>query len=304
MTKPSKLNLLGILFFALIIFAACGGGADGGGAAAPAAPAAEAPASDAQWAAQDTGVSELYMAAATDYAQPSLPLDRMVIRNANLSMEAVDFENTANSIEAVIASYGGFVEHTRRWMVTVHDTDFWNADYTLRVPVQHFDSANRQIMALGHVVSFSTSSEDVTMQFQDMESRLAIRMEEEQRILTMIENTNALEDLIILEARLADLRIVMESYRRSILEIDHLASFSTINLFLREVTGEEGIMPTWDGFSGRMAGAFGSSVNFTLSLIEGFAVLIATIILPLAVLAAPVLIAVFVIKRVTGRRIN
>ena len=306
-----------VLLLTLIVFTACGSGPD---ASAPVPPNAEAPA--AAPAAPDQGAAAGYaetfpFSADSEtvvwgaYEEDSLAYtgqlfalhDRMVIRNAHLSMETMDFENTANSIEAVIASYGGFIESSNRWMVTVQDTDFWNAEYTLRVPVEHFDEANGRIMALGHVVSFSTSSEDVTMQFQDMEGRLSIREEEERRILAMIENTDDLADLITLEVRLANLRITMEGYRRSMSEIDHLASFSTISLFLREVTGEDGIMPTWDGFSGRMASAFGSSVSFSLSLIEGFAVLIATIILPLAVLAAPVLIVVLVVKRITKRRV-
>jgi hypothetical protein len=144
------------------------------------------------------------------------------------------------------------------------------------------------------------------MQFQDIESRLNIREEEERRILAMIESTGSLEELIRLEARLGDLRLAIERYRRRMMEIDHMASFSTIDLMLSEVSEDEAIVPLDASFGDRMAAGFQGSVEFSLRLLEGVAMLAAMVALPLFIISLPVLAAFFIIRRINrgsaGRR--
>ena len=176
------------------------------------------------------------------------------------------------------------------------------AEYTLRVPVDNFDTVNRLISALGTVLSFSSTSEDVTLRFQDLESRLNIRLEEERRLLAMIENAGELEDLINLEARLADLRITIESIRRSMTDMDHLAAFSTIHLSIREVSEEDTAVPVWYGFNDRLISAFGDSFTFSAMLVEGFFVLIAYLILPVSIIFIPVLIVLLVMKKIKNNK--
>jgi len=289
-----KLFKLLLILTVLTVISACGSGdrTYGGGSVAMAPAPAAAPAAPAVDSA-DVGFT-MESAAQTNF------LDRMVIRNAHLSMETERFDRTVHEVERIVEIYGGFIESSNHWLSHARDREeaFWFADFTLRVPVDHFDAANRDIKALGLVVSFSTTSEDVTMQFQDLESRLRIREEEERRILTMIENTTDLDELIRLETRLANLRIVMERYQRHKTEIDHLASFSTIHLSLREVESEDATaILQVDSFTNRMTTAFSDSIEFSLALIEGFVVLIAAVILPIAIIAAPILLVLYLRKR-------
>ena len=224
-------------------------------------------------------------------------LDRMVIRTASLFMETGRFEYTVSNIERTIDNFGGFIESSNQHTIRRQGEDLWRADYVLRVPVDHFDTVNRYIMTFGEVVSFSTTSEDVTLQFQDLTSRLRIREEEERRLLRMIENTDDLAERIRLETRLANLRIVMERYNRRMTELDHLASFSTIHLSLAEVSEKPVISPYDDNFFIRITTAFGSSIDFSLALLEGIAILAAMLVLPLAILAVPILSGLLIVKR-------
>ena len=212
-------------------------------------------------------------------------------------METDRFEYTVSGIERTVNNFGGFVESSSRHIIRRQGEDIWHADYVLRVPVDHFDMVNRYIMAFGEVVNFSTTSEDVTLQFQDLTSRLRIREEEERRLLTMIENTNDLNELIRLETRLANLRIVMERYSRRMTELDHLAGFSTIHLSLTETSEKSAIIPYDYNFFIRMTTAFGSSVDFSFALLEGMAILVAMLALPLAILAVPVLAGLIIVRR-------
>jgi len=316
-----KLIAISSLISVVIFISACGAGDVGftaeAPAAAPAAPAADAPmeqrrvemvavevaeeaewlfdADDADWAFY--GSEEGFLSANLSFASQHM-LERMVVRNADLTLETTQFQYVIHEVDRIVARHGGFVEQSNQWLhrSARSNEDFWVALYTLRVPVNSFDTAIRDLTALGYLVEFSTSSEDVTMQFADMESRLQIRLEEERRIMTMIENTEDLGELIRLEARLAELLIAIDAHRRSMTELDMLASFSTILLSVSEVE-EEGIVPVYvDGFGGRIAEAFTGSIEFSVLLLEGFAILLASIILPLAIMGL-IVFGIFLLVR-------
>ena len=299
----------------IMIFATACGASESAVNNAPPPPPAEAaaggssPRTETQWDRQTSmaygaGDEFDFFAVSADapanLAPNALLIERMVIRSAHISMNTLYFEETADNVESIIAAYGGFVESSNRWMITIRGEDRWRADYTLRVPVNHFDSATQALMNIGEIASFSASSEDVTTQFQDLESRMNIRLEEERRLVEMIENTDDLEDLLNLERRLSDLRLTIEGQRRRLAEIDNLASFSTITLFLQEVTEEEmGVIPTGNGGEGvitRILAAFDGSISFSLAFLETIAVIIASVILPAGIVVALVFVGLKVVK--------
>jgi len=328
-------KLISVLIITVVFMTACGagGGTSAGGgmafeapAAAPAAPMTDAAsvvespahAADGGLALRsqaEVSFDDFYMDVefveealgdwdtdvGSDVFGSAALLERMVVRTASLFMETDRFDYTVSGIERTIDNFGGFIENSSRRITRRQGESFWHVDYVLRVPVDHFDTVNRYIMTFGDVVNFSTTSEDVTLQFQDITSRLRIREEEERRLLTMIENTDDLSELIRLETRLANLRIIMERYTRRMTELDHLASFSTIHLSLSEVSEKSEIIPYGDNFFVRMTTAFDSSIEFSLALLEGIAILAATLVLPLVILAVPVLIGLFIIKKARRR---
>lgn len=347
----AKLCSVFILAILMLALAACNrdGGASAaldssrnwaaGGAAESAPPAATAatPAPSAPWALTDlsppippppTGdgarddfaefaVVEAEAASGFDWpeieARTMGVADRMVIRNADIAMDTLYFELTVDAIESAVATHGGFIESSSRRLSTRHgfEGQFWYSNFVIRVPVARFDAANRDFTALGQVTRFTTSSEDVTMLFQDLESRLNIREEEQRRVEIMLENATELRDIINLEAQLSELRITIDAYRRRMTEIDQLASFSTIRVTVREVKElieeeeEEydpyyGIDPYYyedGGFFARMGGAFGSSVNFTMLVLENIAVFVAAVLLPIAIIAVPAFGLFLLIRR-------
>jgi len=305
----SPILLVLLLTAASIFISACSAGA--GSEAPMAAPAIEAEhvagAAQGDMAWGDTIAMEPQEFGTWAYGGPAETIftDRMVVRDAFLSMQTDRFLQTASEVERIVALYGGFIESSNHQLVTwAAGEAYWHADYILRVPVAYFDMVNRDIMMLGEVTSFSTGSEDVTMQFQDIASRVRIREEEERRILAMIDSTDNLEELIRLEARLSDLRLIMERYRRRMTEIDHLASFSAIVLNLSEVREDSGIAPADISFTMRMAAGFQGSVNFSIALLEGIAMLVAIVALPLAILSLPALGGLLVIRKLRATSVR
>ena len=241
---------------------------------------------------------------------------RMIIRSASLSVNTMDFDETVTRIEDIISNRGGFIESSSRHTVAYRGRQdinpytgivvLWRGEFTLRVPAGLFDVTNQELTALGQVRYFSTSSVDATREFNDIGSRLQIREAEEERVQRMLDDARRLADIITLEARLTDLRLVIDSYRRRMQEIDQLATFSTIRLSVFEVVSfDEDYEPEDEeedesvGFLAGIGGAFMASARFTGQALEFIAVFIATIILPVGLIAV-VGFAVYVILKKSG----
>lgn len=154
-----------------------------------------------------------------------------LILNADLSLETQDFEKSAADIEKMTAEAGGYIESSG----TYGDTGSRSANYTLRVPQEKFEQFYAQLGENMHVVSRSRSSEDVTEQYTDIETRLATLQTKHERLLSLLEKADKMEDIISLENALADCEYEIDSLTGSKRRYDDLVGFSTFYINLREV---------------------------------------------------------------------
>ena len=154
-----------------------------------------------------------------------------LILNADLSLETQDFEKSAADIEKMTAEAGGYIESSG----TYGDTGSRSANYTLRVPQEKFEQFYAHLGENMHVVSRSRSSEDVTEQYTDIETRLATLQTKHERLLSLLEKADKMEDIIALENALADCEYEIDSLTGSKRRYDDLVGFSTFYINLREV---------------------------------------------------------------------
>ena len=240
-------------------------------------------------------------------------VQRMIIRSAHIGLRTYDFEDTIAGIERIMTTRGGFIENSRQWMAEISDELLWRAEFTLRVPVGLFDQVNRELVALAQVRQFSTASEDVTMEFHDLASRLIIREEEMRRVEVMLAAATDTADIIRLESQLTNLRLAVDAYQRRMTEIDQLAGFSTIRVMVYEtmpdLEPEEEVYEYYplpytydDGFGTRIGNAFSASIDFCITVLTYLAMFFAAVGLPVILLAGIGFIAYVIIKRTTKFR--
>ena len=218
-----KKRLLPLFLVLLLSLSACG--SSSGGTANSAA---------AGDASADNGWAEAAMDAADTVGGADFSAVRRnakLILNADLSLETQDFEKSAADIEKMTAEAGGYIESSG----TYGDTGSRSANYTLRVPQEKFEQFYAQLGENMHVVSRSRSSEDVTEQYTDIETRLATLQTKHERLLSLLEKADKMEDIISLENALADCEYEIDSLTGSKRHYDDLVGFSTFYINLREV---------------------------------------------------------------------
>ena len=213
-----------------------------------------------------------------------------IIYQSDVTVETTVFDETIGKISGLVDSYGGWIESS-----SVSGSNYYqkargtastrNASYTLRIPSDRFTEIMDNFSELGNIPFSHIYTENVSAQYYDAQARLKAYTTQETRLLELAESV---EDVIIIEDRLTELRYQIESIQSNLNNWDRRVSYSTIYLTVQEVkeyTPEEKVNPTYgeelrkalkDGF--KNAGEF--LKNLLVFLVEILPVLV--ILVPLA----------------------
>ena len=154
-----------------------------------------------------------------------------LILRADLTLETQDFDAASADLEKLTAETGGYIESSS----LSGDKGSRSAYYTLRIPQEKFETFYAQLGDRAHVVYSSRSSEDITEQYTDIETRLATLQTKHERLLTLLDQAGKMEDIISLENALADCEYEIDSLTGSKRHYDDLVGFSTFSVTLDEV---------------------------------------------------------------------
>ena len=163
-----------------------------------------------------------------------------IIYSANVQVETTDFDQSLARLNEMVEEYGGWVESSSLNGSNYVDQSRGavsrrSANYTLRIPSDRFQELMGSLSDLGNVPYSHIYTENVTAQYYDVQARLTAYSAQEQRLLEMMELAESVEDIILLEDRLTEVRYSIESLQTSLLNWDRQVSFSSVYLDLMEV---------------------------------------------------------------------
>src|SRR5262249_39202380 len=105
----------------------------------------------------------------------------------------------------------------------------------LRIPSAELDATMTELKKLGRVESESQSGEEVTQQYVDLEARLAIARNAEQRLTAVLrERTGKMQDVLDVEKEITRVRGEIEQMEASRKALAKRVEFATINLKITE----------------------------------------------------------------------
>ena len=111
-------------------------------------------------------VSSDAMTASGDVAAP---MERKIVRNADMSIVVDDIDTVVSRVTALVAEQQGFVVHSSRFGAG----DEERANMSFRVPSEGLDAVLAQVREwANNVENEQTSARDVTEEFIDTEARL------------------------------------------------------------------------------------------------------------------------------------
>ena len=153
---------------------------------------------------------------------------RKVISTASITLRVDVVQTAIEQAQAAVESLGGFVEH----LSSSGGPERHQANMTLRVPQDQFSAAVSAIEALGVVQSRNLGTEDVSAQFIDLEARLKSSLREEQSLLSLLERTNTVGEILTIERELFRVRPDIERVQGQLNFLERRVDLATINLTL------------------------------------------------------------------------
>ena len=227
-----------------------------------------------------------------------------IIYSASATVETTDFDDTIEKLEALIASYGGFIESSsisgNNYYHSSHGyASSRSADYRIRIPSRDFATLMNSLTELGNVPYSNTYTENITSQYYDVQARLEAYRTEEKSLLEMMEKADNVKDLLEIQEYLSDVRYRIESLQSTLTNWDRQVSYSTISLSLQEV---EVYTPEATASYGQQLGlAIRRGLNSVGEFFRDLLLWLLEALPSLILLAAFVVLVVFLIRRLRRR---
>ncbi len=275
-----------------------GGGEDSGGAMAGrvdsgSAEGAPAPAAGAE--VQANGLARDQDSASASGAKRTLVQTRAVIRRGEISLVTGEMNRARTDVEDLLAKLGGYVASED----TTNDRAGQprRSTLVLRVPEPSFDEAMAELGEIGRTQKADRSSEDVTTQVIDVDTRVATKEASIARLQRFLRQANNVDDMIRIESELSQRQAELESLKAQQKYLSDQTSMSTITVRLWT---KDAPPPPTEEDSGFLAGLAGGWHALTTVLVG--AATVAGAVLPFAVLLALLGVPAWLLLRASTRR--
>jgi len=165
---------------------------------------------------------------------PDAGAERLVIRNANLTLVVVDPGERAAQIASLAESLGGFVVSSNIYQSTFGDgVQATQASITIRVPAESLDQALREIKSGAvEVRSENISGQDVTQEYTDLQSQLRNLEAAEIELREIMASLTKAEDVLRVFENLRQVRQEIEVTKGRIQYFEQSARLSAVSVDL------------------------------------------------------------------------
>lgn len=159
-----------------------------------------------------------------------------IIRTFILDVETQEFDSLITDINSEISRLGGYVESSQ-----VSGKRYYNENNTrfgsikARIPSNKADEFVNTVNGVANVVNKQETTENVSLQYIDTQSRVDTLKIEQERLYAILEKEVNLDNIITLESRLSDIRYELQNYESQLRYYDNQVAYSTITMSIQEV---------------------------------------------------------------------
>ena len=222
----------------------------------------------------------------------------VVLRSALRHVVSKSFDSDLMWLEDLLREYNAYFEERT---ITGQAEEYSRVlDASIRVPSASLDDFLTALDDMGTVTLREERAEDITADYTDVSTRLAVLRSQLDQLNAMNETAKSVSDLIAIHERATELMAEIESYESTLRGWSSQQSYSTVSLTVEEdVTGGEDAPSA--SLSERMKEAFSASVEWLKTFGQNAAIFLAALAPRLAVWG-PVAVIVIVIICLVFRR--
>ena len=204
--------------------------------------------------------------AVSEAQDPAASSGPRIIRTGSVRLEGENLDGAVAAVQGVATGTGGMVAGTE---LQEGGEGSRRATLNLRIPADSFDAAVRRISELGRVLSVSVNATDVSREYLDVETRMAVKEETVARLRELAARSGSVDDLLAAERELGRAIEELEVLKGRIRYFDRRLAQSDLQVSLLEpgaVMGSGAFRPLLRAF--RDAGnVLGQSLAYLVYLI-------------------------------------
>lgn len=160
--------------------------------------------------------------------------ERKLIKTVNMDVETEEFDGLITKLRERVGELKGYIESSNiRGNIRYQESR--NAAITIRVPSGELENFVNEVAEISNIVRRSENVSDITLTYVDVESRKKALEIEQERLHSLLEKAESVEDIITIEGRLSEVQYELQSYASQLLVYDNQVDYSTIHLNISEV---------------------------------------------------------------------
>ena len=210
---------------------------------------------------------------------------RHIIQNAHLYLEVIDIDEAATAMQQLTDQADGYIASREIYNI---GEERRAGNISLRVPAERFNFLVGQIKELGKVKNDRVYTDDVTMQYIDLEARIANMTAQEKRLRELLDKAESIEDIMQVERELGRVRGDLEAMTGNFRYLRERVQYSAIEIRLEEIDARTMVVgDKFEGFGERVMALLALNTNrFLTATTNFFVVLIGSlpIFLPLLII--------------------
>lgn len=181
-----------------------------------------------------------------------------IVLNADYSLEVKAAHETMAALQAMTTASGGYVVEAT---LNQGEDDSWAGRLVLRIPADQFSGATARMAGFGKVKHQRQWTQDVTDQYVDLQSRLKVLKEHEQKLQELALKAANFDDWLRLARQINETRTQVENLQGSLNQLANRVEYSTLNIALvQPAPGRESVAKS-DGLGRQMSAAFAGSIR-------------------------------------------
>ena len=222
---------------------------------------------------------------------------RKIIRNYDISLATNTFDDDLAYINAKLSELGGYVlsSSLSGSKPEAYGDSGRSLSMTLRVPAEKASDFVSGVQRLGKVDYIHDYTDDVTDQYFDVDTRLAVLKDQLERLRAIMVETDNLADIITLEERISEVMLQIEELTGTLKRYDALIAYTTIDISINERNAISGPADT-KGTGERISEGFTDTLNGVATFFVNFFVWFVSSLPVLIILAAITVAVVFIVK--------
>jgi hypothetical protein len=180
-------------------------------------------------------------------------IDTKIIKTADVTLEVRDVTGTVDSLKALAIAQGGYLSSTN---IQKNYNNQLTGTVTIRIPQEGFDNAIAGVKALGTVKSISTSGQDVTEEYVDLQAQKTSYTNQLAQYNVIMKQSTKVEDIIKVQEQIDRVQIELDRLNGRLTYLNNRIDISTITVYLQEPepvggqTGHDFIATINEGIAG------------------------------------------------------